>query len=48
MSIHDIPEIDRPREKLIRKNAYALSDIELLAVLIGKGVRNKLEIHKRE
>lgn len=36
-SIHDIPEADRPREKLLRKGAVALSDQELLAVLLGKG-----------
>jgi DNA repair protein RadC len=36
-SIHDIPEADRPREKLLRKGAAALSDQELLAVLLGKG-----------
>ncbi len=36
-SIHDIPKADRPREKLLRKGAAALSDRELLAVLIGKG-----------
>ena len=38
-SIHDIPEADRPREKLLRKGAAALSDQELLAVLIGKGTQ---------
>ena len=36
-TIHDIPEADRPREKLLRKGATALSDQELLAMLIGKG-----------
>jgi DNA repair protein RadC len=36
-TIHDIPEADRPREKLLRKGAAALSDPELLAVLLGKG-----------
>ena len=36
-TIHDIPEADRPREKLLRKGAQALSDQELLAVLLGKG-----------
>jgi DNA repair protein RadC len=36
-AIHDIPEADRPREKLLRKGARALSDQELLAVLLGKG-----------
>ncbi len=35
--INDIPEQDRPREKLIRKGAASLSDQELLAVLLGKG-----------
>lgn len=35
--IHEIPESDRPREKLLRKGAAALSDQELLAVLLGKG-----------
>ena len=38
--IHDIPEADRPREKLLRKGAAALSDQELLAVLLGKGTRD--------
>ena len=36
-SIAQIPEADRPREKLLRKGASALSDQELLAVLLGKG-----------
>ena len=35
--IKDIPEIDRPREKIIRKGQAALSDFELLEVLIGNG-----------
>ncbi len=35
--INDIPSHDRPREKLLRKGAAALSDQELLAVLLGKG-----------
>lgn len=35
--ILDIPQHDRPREKLLRKGAAALSDQELLAVLLGKG-----------
>jgi DNA repair protein RadC len=38
--IQDIPEQDRPREKLLRTGAAALSDRELLAVLIGKGTRD--------
>ena len=36
-SINQIPKADRPREKLLRKGARALSDQELLAVLLGKG-----------
>ena len=35
--ISDIPEQDRPREKLLRKGAAAMSDQELLAILLGKG-----------
>jgi DNA repair protein RadC len=34
--IRDIPQPDRPREKLLRKGAAALSDQELLAVLLVK------------
>lgn len=39
--ITDIPEFDRPREKLQKKGVKALSDVELLSVLIGKGVKGK-------
>lgn len=35
--MNDIPEQDRPREKLLHKGAAALSDQELLAVMLGKG-----------
>jgi DNA repair protein RadC len=35
--IHQIPSIDRPREKLQRKGVAALSDFELLEVMIGSG-----------
>lgn len=35
--LRDIPVPDRPREKLLRTGAKALSDQELLAVLLGKG-----------
>ncbi|MEI7636212.1 MAG: DNA repair protein RadC [Syntrophus sp. (in: bacteria)] len=37
-TIQQMPAADRPREKLLRKGAPALSDRELLAVLLGKGV----------
>lgn len=37
--IHQIPAADRPREKLRNKGAAALSDFELLEVIIGTGSR---------
>jgi DNA repair protein RadC len=36
-SMRQIPALDRPREKLQRKGAAALSDFELLEVMIGTG-----------
>lgn len=39
--ISDLPEADRPREKLQKKGAYALSDLELLAILIGSGTSKR-------
>ena len=35
-----IPKNERPREKLLARGARALSDQELLAILIGKGTPN--------
>jgi DNA repair protein RadC len=35
--MQQIPTLDRPREKLVRKGAQSLSDFELLEVLIGNG-----------
>lgn len=35
--MHQIPTLDRPREKLQRKGQAALSDFELLQVMIGSG-----------
>ena len=37
LKIQDLPSEDRPRERLILWGPEALSDIELLAVLIGSG-----------
>ena len=39
MSIDEWPMLDRPREKLIRFGAPALSDTELLAIFLRSGVR---------
>jgi DNA repair protein RadC len=35
--IHQLPAADRPREKLQKKGASALSDFELLEVILGQG-----------
>ena len=41
VSVKDWALEDRPREKLMLKGASALSDSELLAILIGSGTREK-------
>jgi DNA repair protein RadC len=46
MNLHDWPRADRPRERLLAAGAQALSDAELLAVLLGSSAiagRNVLE-----
>lgn len=43
--IQDVPLEERPREKLKQKGAQALSDLELLAVLIGSGSRDADVFH---
>jgi DNA repair protein RadC len=40
MKIKDWPAEDRPREKFDRKGGYGLTDTELLAIIIGHGVKN--------
>jgi len=46
MNIREWPAQERPREKLLLRGAAALSDAELLAVLLGSGVagRNVLDL----
>ena len=39
MSIRHWPEGERPREKLLAQGAAALSDAELLAILLRVGTR---------
>jgi DNA repair protein RadC len=41
MKIKELPDFDRPREKLEKLGPKALSNIELIAVLLGKGTRAK-------
>ncbi len=37
--IKDIPKVDRPRERLLKKGANALSKTDLLAILLGSGIK---------
>ncbi|HEY9144690.1 MAG TPA: UPF0758 domain-containing protein, partial [Arenimonas sp.] len=39
MRLQDWPEPERPREKLLAQGAAALSDAEVLALLLGTGQR---------
>jgi DNA repair protein RadC len=41
MAIHDWPEDERPREKLLSRGARALTDAELLAIFLRTGVAGK-------
>lgn len=47
--IHDIPEQDRPRERLLRLGPGSLSDAELLAIFINTGVKgeNAIQVARR-
>lgn len=39
--IKDIPQIDRPRERFLQKGSDALSKSDLLAILLGSGIKGK-------
>ncbi len=39
MKIKEIPKIDRPRERFLKKGPEALSKSDLLAILLGSGIR---------
>jgi len=39
--IHDISKCDRPRERIVSRGAESLSDIELIAAIIGSGSRDR-------
>ncbi|MCJ7838207.1 MAG: hypothetical protein MUP61_03190 [Burkholderiales bacterium] len=41
MAITDWPELERPREKLLKLGPANLSDAELLAIFLRTGVRGK-------
>jgi DNA repair protein RadC len=48
-NLKDIPDIDKPREKMIAKGPSAMSDIELLALILGSGNKGVgvLDLSKR-
>lgn len=39
--LHELPAAARPREKLLARGASALADAELLALLLGTGLKGK-------
>lgn len=39
--LKDLPKVDRPREKFLEKGPDALSKSELLAILLGSGIKGK-------
>ena len=41
LTIHDLPKSERPRERLQMHGAEALSSQELLALILGRGVRGE-------
>jgi DNA repair protein RadC len=41
LTIRDWPRSERPREKLLERGAHALSDAELLALLLGSGIQGR-------
>lgn len=40
MSIPQLPELDRPRERLLHQGAEALSTVELVALILGSGTKS--------
>ncbi|MFA5649290.1 MAG: DNA repair protein RadC [Bacteroidales bacterium] len=44
LTIKEWAEDDRPREKMIKKGVAALSDAELMAILIGSGTKNETAV----
>ena len=44
LRIKDLPPEERPRERFLKEGGEILSDIELLAILIGSGTKDKSAI----
>jgi len=49
LTIHELPAEERPREKLVAHGPHALSDSELIAILLRTGVRgaNAIEVARQ-
>ncbi len=49
MKIKDLPKIDRPREKLEKYGIKKLAEFELLAILLGSGIKglNVIQLSKK-
>lgn len=49
LRMRDLSPADQPREKLLRRGARALSDAEIVAILLGSGVQGQsvLEVARR-
>lgn len=48
LMVRDLPDMERPREKLLLKGAQSLSDSELLAILLRTGTREDSVIRVAE
>lgn len=44
IKIKDLPEAQRPRERLLKYGAEALSDAELLAIILGTGTKGRSSV----
>lgn len=42
--IKDLPYEERPRERLIKHGAQVLSNVELIAIIIGTGSKEKVPL----
>lgn len=40
-TVHDLPLDERPRERMIREGAKEISAQELIAILLGRGVKGQ-------
>ncbi|MFK7694218.1 DNA repair protein RadC [Paenibacillus sp. HJGM_3] len=45
VTLRDLPHEDRPRERMLQYGAHALSNAELLAILIRTGTRSESAVH---